>query len=179
MARTLKYDQIDRFPQAHYEVSIGWDYLEAWLEQQSEKGGAGQTLELDPDFQRMHVWTKDQQIRYCEFVIRGGESGRTIFWNHPNWMGSFTGEMTLVDGKQRLEAVRAFLRDEVPVFGDYRCSDLERRIMRLGRLDFLMRVAKLKTRSDVLKWYLMINAGGTPHTPEELDRVRALLAAEP
>jgi len=31
-------------------------------------------------------------------------------------------------------------------------------------------------RSDLLNHYLSINSGGTPHSAEELDRVRALLA---
>ena len=176
---SLKYEQIERFPQAHYKVNIGWDYLEDWLIQQSEKGGSGQTLELDPDFQRAHVWTKEQQVRYCEYIIRGGEGSRILYWNHPNWMGSFKGALTLVDGKQRLEAVRAFLRDEVIVFDNYRYSDMDRRTVVRCNLDFVVQIASLKKRRDVLNWYLMINAGGTPHTVEELGRVRALLAAEP
>jgi hypothetical protein len=44
---------------------------------------------------------------------------------------------------------------------------------------FQMKVCCLPTRAEVLRWYLAINAGGTPHTPEELARVRELLAAEP
>lgn len=175
----LRYDQIEAFPQAGYVVNIGWDYIEEWLDQQTERHGGGQTLELEPDFQRVHVWTREQQTRYCEYILRGGEGGRLLYWNHPNWMGSFEGALTLVDGKQRLEAVRAFLRGEVPVFDGRFVADLEPRFMRLSHVDFHMRIASLKTRWDVLNWYLMINAGGTPHTPEELDRVRALLAAEP
>lgn len=174
---TLTIKEVKQFPQAHYEVSVSWDYVEGWLEQQGEREGSGQTLSLDPDFQRVHVWTKDQQTAYCEFILRGGESGRVLYWNHPNWMGSFEGALTLVDGKQRLEAVRSFLRDEVSVFGGHKASDLERRFLSICHADFRMRIAKLRTRKEVLSWYLMINAGGTPHTTEELDRVRGLLAS--
>jgi hypothetical protein len=36
-------------------------------------------------------------------------------------------------------------------------------------------VNDLKTEAEVLRWYLEINAGGTPHTEEELDKVRKML----
>jgi len=168
----LNLDSIEKFPQAHYEINVGWDYVEDWLKGQ-------EPLDLDPDFQRMHVWKPDQQTAYVEFILRGGESSRVLYWNHPNWMGSFEGKLTLIDGKQRLEAVRAFLRNEVPVFGGHLFSDLDARSVRIAHADFRMRVASLKTRKDELNWYLAINAGGTPHSKKELDRVRALLAKEP
>jgi hypothetical protein len=176
----LQYKSIEQFPQAHYEINVDWGYLESWLEDKNrEKEETGfRGLELNPDFQRMHVWTPEQQSHYVEYILRGGESGRVLYWNHPNWMGSFKGYLTLVDGKQRMEAVRAFLRNEVEVFGGYRLKEMEPRFVGLGHADFRMRIAKLPTRKQMLQWYLMINAGGTPHTSDELDRVRALLAAE-
>ena len=33
----------------------------------------------------------------------------------------------------------------------------------------------LKTKEEVLRWYLEMNAGGTPHSNEELGRVAAML----
>jgi hypothetical protein len=36
----------------------------------------------------------------------------------------------------------------------------------------------METRKETLQLYLNINAGGTPHTQEELNQVRVLLAAE-
>lgn len=176
MAQKFTADQIKRFPQAHYEINVEWGYLEAWLADQF----SNDEVELDPDFQRAHVWHPWQQSAYCEFILRGGESSRILYWNHPEW-GAFrkTGRLTLVDGKQRLEAVRAFLRNEVSVFGGLYLRDMEPRILRKTCVDFRMRIAKLPTRREMIEWYLMINAGGTPHTGEELQRVRALLDAEP
>ena len=45
--------------------------------------------------------------------------------------------------------------------------------MLMGR--FKWRVVALKTREDVLRFYLSLNAGGTPHSAEEIERVRAML----
>ena len=39
-------------------------------------------------------------------------------------------------------------------------------------------VNDLQTREEVLQWYLELNSAGTPHSKEELDRVKALLARE-
>jgi hypothetical protein len=39
-------------------------------------------------------------------------------------------------------------------------------------------VNELKTRREVLQWYLDLNAGGVVHTTKEIERVRELLAKE-
>jgi hypothetical protein len=169
-----------KFPEAHYEIDVAWSFLENWLTSMDERvahedeewtGG----LELDPDYQRSHVWTESQQRAFVEYSLKGGEGGRLLYWNSIGWGQVFTQRVELVDGKQRLEAVRKFIRGDLTVFGGHRLENARS----LG-LDFRfrMRIAGLPTRADVLRWYLSINAGGTPHTEEELDRVRNLLEAE-
>ncbi len=86
--------------------------------------------------------------------------------------------MTLTESqaKQRLEAVRAFLRDEVEVFGT-KYSEFEDKLRgTVARFNF--RVCSLSSREEILELYLNINAGGTPHTQEELRRVQELLKQE-
>jgi len=153
-------------------------YLEQWLTGYEQFEG----LELDPDFQRGHVWTPEQQTRYIEHRLRGGISGGTLYWNcsgikkgkHP---------LQIVDGKQRLTAIRKFLADEVAVFGGYKFSDFDEDAQRamfgvIGTLSLRMEVNNLQTRAEVLQWYLELNEGAVAHTSEELSRVRALLEAE-
>lgn len=158
---------------ASYEVDVPWSMLEQTLKRFAEDPGP---LELDPDFQRGHVWTPDKQVRYVEYILRGGKSSRDIFFNHPTWMKSFKGVMQLVDGKQRLEAVRRFLRDDLVVFNQWRLSDFEDRLPH--SLQFRFHVNDLPTRHQVLQWYLDLNDGGVAHSELELDLVRELLKAE-
>ena len=169
----MKITQFKEIPKfigcGNYHVNIGWTYIERWLASVPE-------ADLDPDFQRGHVWTKDKQVKYVEFILRGGTSSRDIYWNHPGWMTHFKGEMVLVDGKQRMEAVRAFLRDEIEAFGS-KYSEYTDRIQPLST-DFVFHINNLKTRAEVLQWYLDLNSGGVVHTEEELNRVRDLLAKE-
>jgi hypothetical protein len=166
-----KWKDIPQFPRAHYEVDVSWDFVEWHLGKWRESYG----LALDPDYQRAHVWTEAQQIAYVEYVLAGGEVGKNITWNCMGW-GSLdrTGPMELIDGKQRLEAVRAFMRGDLEVYGRrYVDGDALR-----WSAGFKWRVCSLSTRADVLRLYLNINAGGTPHTPDEIERVRALLEHE-
>lgn len=158
-----------------YEVDISWDYLETWLAGHSDNNGL-YNVELCPDFQRGHVWTDAQRIAFVEFKLRGGRSGDLTYWNHPNWMGSWKGTLELVDGLQRITAVRMFMRDELPAFG-HRYSEYEDRL-RLTDARFKVNINNLPTRAAVLRWYLELNSGGTPHSDEEIARVQALLDAE-
>ncbi len=160
---------IPQLPSPHYRVDVVWDLLEEWLAGHEE-------LNLSPDFQRGHVWTDEQQTAYLEWVIRGGESGKEIHFNHPNWMTNWKGEMVIVDGLQRLTAVRRWLKNEVRTFGLYR-RDFTDKFLPLN-LSFSVRICNLKTREEILKWYLDFNSGGTPHRAEEIQRVRDLLKAE-
>jgi len=128
-------------------------------------------LQLNPDFQRGHVWTTEQQIAFVTYLLRGGASGRDIYFNHPGWMGSFEGEFVCVDGLQRLTAIMRFLNDEIRVFGKL-FSEFTGRMPSGNDLTF--HINDLKNRKDVLTWYLEMNSGGTPHSEEELNRVRKL-----
>lgn len=170
----MKYRDIPQLPRANYSATVPWDHVEAKIQDWQQESAC--PLNLDPDYQRTHVWTPEQQSRYIEYVLQGGEVGRVITFNCPGWMHTWKGPFELVDGKQRVEAVRAFFRDEVPVFG-YVCSQIEGRFP-WGDCTFTWQVCTLNTREEILQLYLNINAGGTPHTKDELDKVRAMLEQE-
>jgi len=168
-----KFNDIPRFPRASYTVDVPWDHLENHLASWDDPKGK---LVLDPDFQRAHVWTRAQQVAYVEYKLQGGEVGGNIVLNCPRWMeyGEHRKDpIELVDGKQRLEAVRAFMRSEFPVFGHAFAEYTDR----LHPFDFTFKfcVCKLTTRAEILQLYLNINAGGTPHTAAEINKVRAML----
>ena len=179
----MKVDDIPMFFRPpNYCITSSWKFIEHQLTEWDDRTGipGNLGLNLNPDFQRAHVWTQDKQIAYVEFCLRDGQSSRELLFNHPNWQGSYIGEMVLVDGKQRLEAVRKFIRNELPIFGGNRLNDFDdpKRLLRSSGANFIIRVNNLKTRKQVLEWYLQLNSGGVVHTSEELDKVRNLLAKE-
>lgn len=169
-----RFADIPQFPRAHYQIDVQWRSIERQLEEWADTTGGMGGLDLSPDYQRAHVWSRAQQIAYVEYQLRGGEVGRGIIFNSPDWHRDYARPTELIDGKQRLEAVRAFLNNQIPVFG---CTFSARTDRLPQHLTFSFRVCTLETRAEVLQLYLNINAGGTPHTAEELDRVRKLLAA--
>lgn len=168
----MNLNDIPQFPKSGYQVDVAWSDLLRTVDRYIAEYG----LNLDPDFQRGHVWTEEQRIRYVEYVLRGGEGGRDLCFNCPGWQGmGKQGPYEILDGKQRLTSAMMFMRNELPAFG---------RLFReyTGRLryyaGFKWRIFELPTRADVLRYYLDMNAGGTPHAASEIERVRALLAKE-
>ncbi len=153
--------------QPNYKVVWSFDHVHEKIQDYIDNLG----LEITPDFQRGHVWTKNQQIKFIEFILKGGKSLPIIF-NHPNWMNSFKGDFVLVDGKQRLNAINNFFDGKIKVFGAY-IHELEN--FYPNSFDIEIWVNTLKTREEVLNWYLELNSGGTPHSKKELDKVKELL----
>lgn len=176
MGPFTSYKDIPQFTDhGSYQITVPWDAIERTI----ESFGEGCGIDLDPDFQRGHVWTEAQQIRYVEFILRGGRSGKLILFNQPSWRhGEIRDDepMQLVDGKQRLEAARRFMRDEIRAFGTLRSEFGEGRLPLHIHFDFS--VNDLKTRAEVLQWYLDLNDGGVVHAADEIARVRGLLADE-
>lgn len=164
----------------HYTVDVSLNYLEKQLEFFAD----GYGLNLDPDFQRGHVWTIEQRERYAEGLLRGtvGASLRVIQFNCPHWDddhgGDLPNEMQIIDGLQRLTTIRMFVAGQIKAFG-MRIEEFAG-----SRFDPLRGLYGLKfavytytSRAELLRYYLSLNDGGTPHAPEEIARVRALLEA--
>ncbi len=158
---------------ATYLIDVGWGQLESLIAQWSSE----QEVDLDPDFQRAHVWTTEQQRRFVEYVLRGGAASREIYFNCSSWDRGYDTPLYLVDGKQRLTAVLAFLRGDLPAFGHY-YIEYHPSGFGIASVSFRFYVNDLPTRADMLQWYLDLNDGGTQHTSAELQKVRNMLAEE-
>lgn len=154
-----------------YEVCLALDGMVESIDRYIDN----YNLNLFPDFQRGHVWRLNQQVKYLEFLLKAGQTNNVLYFNHPNWMGSFKGEFVIVDGLQRLTAILDFLNDKFPVFNNkYYSSDINLS----NHHNLRINVNNLKTRKEVLQWYLEINSNGTPHTEIEINKVKDLLKKE-
>lgn len=167
-----------------YGTDVPFSELDRYLDDLERYYG----LDLSPSFQRGHVWRKAQQQHFIENVLRGivPQSLLTLQFNVPQWDNPVPGDLpftaTIIDGLQRLTAIRAFLAGAVEPFGlshdDLRGTRYDPKVhwsnwfVRITIFDF-------KWNHALLSHYLAINSGGTPHTEAELDRVRAMLAAAP
>ena len=163
---------------SRYNIDVSLAYLNGWLEQEKER------LDLNPDFQRDYVWSEEQKERYMEHIIRGGISGREIYFNCRSYIqpqktdSDLLDTLVIVDGKQRFSALTGFLDNTVKAFGFYlKEFDVDIAYKRVLGRTIRININDLQYRKLVLQWYLELNSGGTVHTKEELDKVKKMMLA--
>lgn len=125
-----------------------------------------------PPFQRPIVWTEEQCIAFCESAYRGYNLG-SITVNKPEWVGRGTTahphpyDGWLLDGLQRLTAIKRYFNNEFKVFSYY-WDELDRidkcRFQNAPLPHAEVRIADLQQLKDI---YNALNYGGTPHTEDQ------------
>lgn len=176
MGKITRFKEIPQFTSdGSYQVNYPLTSLVKFIEDEVETMG----LQLNPEFQRGHVWTEEQQIAWLEYHLRGGKSGNTIYLNNPFQhsvreprAGEYS-DYVCVDGLQRLTAAQRFVFNEIKVFGSY-FKEFEDGIRVLPQM-MILNINDLKSEKEVLQWYIDMNAGGTPHTAEEIQRVKDMI----
>lgn len=172
----MRFSDISQFTRSGtWQCDFDLQGLVKWIvnEQKNEN------LQLNPDFQRGHVWTEEQQIAFLEYFLKGGKSGTIIYFNKPDWHNSVEtnayNDFVCVDGLQRITAATRFVNNEIPVFGTF-FKDFEDRPRMTHTIK--INVNDLKSKKEVLQWYIDMNAGGTPHTSEEIQRIKNMIKGE-
>lgn len=163
--------------QRERDFDYRWQDVERYMLKTAEDFGP---LEMDPDFQRGHVWTQEQQLSFVQNALRGtvSTSGFILQFNCPNWNDEqYDGELPLglqcLDGLQRYTAVQAFIKGEIKPFG-LTVEDLSMSRFAVHHLYFKIAMYTYGDRVSLLDHYLAFNDGGVAHSQEELQRVRAL-----
>lgn len=175
------YRLIRPMPKAAYTVDQHLSTLETFLTStMKEVTSEGGRFELEPDFQRGHVWTKEQGSRYMESFLRGS-APRLVLFNCPGYArgGGAAGDVgsstfQCIDGLQRLTAIRRFMAGELTVFGGISVSQLVDTPFDPRRFTIQLAIYEFTDRAELLQFYLDLNGGGVVHTQAELDRVRKL-----
>lgn len=169
----MKWNEIPKFKEFDMTspIEIGFVSYVQFIKDEIEK----YNLQMNPDFQRGHVWTENQQISYVEFILRGGKSGRDFYFN---WNRD-TDEYVCVDGLQRTTALEKFVNGEIKVFGQYFDEFGFTKFIVGGNplSEYKVRIYQnnLNSKKEVLQWYVDMNVGGTPHTNEEIERAKRMI----
>jgi uncharacterized protein with ParB-like and HNH nuclease domain len=173
----MKYADIvkhTRFPSPlNTDMKYLFVNLDAW--------GKDYGVDLNPDFQRGHVWTTQNRTAYLEFLLRGGRTPPFLF-NSPAYAGNratnsdLSDTIVLVDGKQRLSSIQLFIANAVPVFNGTLFDDFEDKNILLRSVGLEYSINSLQRKSDLLNWYLDMNSNCVAHDPKELGRVRLMLS---
>ena len=65
MDKITKFSDIPQFTRAgSWECNFDIEGIARWIEQEQREG-----LQLNPKFQRGHVWTEEQQIAFLEYFL--------------------------------------------------------------------------------------------------------------
>lgn len=174
MSKITRFGDIPQFTKdGAWQCDYSLHHLVKFINEEIEEQG----LQLNPNFQRGHVWTEEQQIAWLEFFLKGGKTSRVIYFNKPSWHrnvpeGAYD-DYVCVDGLQRLTAIQRFINNEIKVFGSYYNEFTDSLSV---RSTIKLNVNDLKTEKEVLQWYVDMNTGGTIHTDDEIDRVKQMIA---
>lgn len=136
-------------------------------------------------YQRDFVWTLEQKQLLIESIYKGISCGvilvRKRGWRElENLVAKGETELTftdIVDGKQRLNAIKEFLNDEIPdMHGNY-YSDLSDYAQHKFTDHQLFQYAEMEDATDeeVLYQFLKMNHEGVPQSKEHLEFVGKLL----
>lgn len=179
------YALVRPMPDRAYEIDVPLHRLQAWADDHHrdlESVGGG--IQLNPDYQRGHVWTEAQRIAYCESFLRRAAPANLLF-NCPSFAtgGPRKGDlnpnlMQCVDGLQRFTALSDFAAGKFAVFGKLKASDLDNSSFDIRRYRAHVVVYGFANRADVLRLYIDLNSGGSVHSDSEIARVRQLLQQE-
>ena len=163
MSTTLPLSLVEIYqPIAHNsEVCIGLDYVKSQL--------AHDETDMSPPYQRGSVWTIAQQQAFMGHLLQGGEVLPLVFHRVPD-----SGKAEVLDGKQRLEAILAWLDGKVDAqLDDGRMVNVanlamgKRHPMGLGRVNVRFRYINLPFAERV-KFYVRLNSAGEKHTKQQL-----------
>ena len=169
----MKWDEIPKFKEFGIVNPINFGFVSYvdFVNEQIEK----YDLQLNPDFQRGHIWSQDQQEKYVEFILRGGKTGRDFYFN----LNRKNNEYVCVDGLQRTTAFMRFIDREIKVFDqyfdDFCFTKRETGGNPLPEFRVNVYMNYLENKREVLQWYIEMNASGTPHTNDEIERVKKMI----
>lgn len=131
----------------------------------SDFGGEGERLLrfVLPPFQRPPVWSEKQKVKFMESLILGLPVGS---YTYHSAFGKPT-DGWLIDGQQRMIAIRDYLDERFPVFGHYwtELTNADRR--RVMNMQFPAYVLKGLDEEELLQRYIALNYNGTPHTAKD------------
>lgn len=169
----MKFQDIPKFPHAcymvHAELTYFVNHLEDW-----DRPDMGSPLILDPEWQRGHIWTEEQQISFMEYFLKGPTTGINLYFNCSSWQRKYNTPVYCVDGLQRITAAKRFMNNEIPAYGKF-LEEYEDK----PRQNFILNMLKVSNKKELLSIYHAFNAKGTPHDPKELERIQKMIDDTP
>lgn len=131
-----------------------------------------------PDFQRDYVWTQADKESFLESIWASRPLGTFVFVNLSE--PGKASRRVVLDGKQRLDALLAFIESRWAYRGVYfhELSPVDCVALTGVRVQVATIDAEDYTRAQLLRIFLDLNTAGVPQTDSHLAKVREMLASE-
>lgn len=183
-------NSVKQYPTSNVDLDIR--YLKSFMENYEDDSVSH--IDLNPEFQRGHVWTKQQQIAFLENLIRGCQVNNIIYFNdlygvNPNIIEQaderIKNKCVVVDGLQRLTSIIDFIDGKIKLFDNQvSFNDIKEHEDKVFmRQVFNQSMIKIRTihitnYAELLEFYINFNSGGTVHSETEIQRIKDLLEKE-
>ena len=77
-------------------------------------------IDLDPPYQRLSIWDTDKQRLFIDSIVNGVDTPKLYFHDlHASGRSGSRYRYSVIDGKQRILALWAFISDELPLPDDF------------------------------------------------------------
>jgi hypothetical protein len=128
-----------------------------------------------PPWQRGEVWDEARKRAFIEGVFLGLGTGYYVI-HGADWDGDGAKPMSswLIDGQQRISAIRDFVRGNLRIFDGAAYGDLNEVTARKRFLYQVFPCFELSYSDDearLKELYERLNFGGVPHTPQDRERL--------
>ncbi|MEJ8837720.1 DUF262 domain-containing protein [Ramlibacter sp. AN1133] len=130
-----------------------------------------------PPWQRDEVWEPHRKRAFIEGIFLGLGTGYYVA-NGMEWEGAGAKPMAgwLIDGQQRLTALRDFVVGDLAIFEGVRFADLDEATRRRRFMNVVFPCIELPYTDDehlLRRLYERLNFGGVAHTRADMERLRA------
>jgi hypothetical protein len=157
----------ENVPYCSYHVNISLDGVRSAIEHYQ--------IDLDPEYQRGYVWTREQSQRFVGALIEYPQGIPPLWFNFVS-KDYDRSHAEVIDGKQRLTACLRWIDGEIeaicPCGISIRREDLNEVELRHAGFVFMSWNFVNLDSIEVMQFYLRLNCGGTVHESKDLERVR-------
>lgn len=132
-------------------------------------------VDFNPRYQREYVWGIYDERKLINSIFSNIDIGKFVFIHNEYKDGDDFRGYTIVDGKQRINALCRYYENKFN-WGGYYYNDLSHH-MQSHFKSFLVAVGEVRniTEEQEIRLFLMLNEGGLPQSETHLKYVRSLL----
>lgn len=139
------------------------------------------TINMSPDYQRPLVWSLEQKQNFVLFILKGGKAPICMNLNHyrhynnnnPEETFETIGELEVIDGQQRLNALMEFYEGKFSIM--YKGQEVNNTNYPVKNINVQYMRTNFKTKEEVVQHYIDMNSAGSIHEEKDIEKAQEIL----